>query len=440
LQSQRRFRERKREQDEATNKLINTRIKELEIAHRECQELDLEHQILLCRLYVGEAIIQSQCQAAKITLAPLIEPPPRTQKAVCSIVKDLAVLLAIPQSPGPLPSSLPPSPAPPAVLSVGKEALPIVGEAANLETMRVDVPQCLNADATGTTSSAPVAVATDFSGVENKTIADLCPSLPCTDLHSSMEHVSGNLLARTVALNPACASDIIAAVQSLQNAEHFLQYHSDIIETLTDPAMPVLSHVDGNGIATHNTRVSRLTSLHNAVSKLHALYWHTAQLKPEVSVHAAHDKLPLNTELAVEIASKMVHEFSPEELFEFRRVSRGYQRDMNKISVSVESWMERIRACVVPEEPLPFALAAAVSLDLVKCVSQLNAAVADGIKARREMLENLKSRFTVEHIVYINSCSYPYMADHVAVYTLLQEIAREMHISNAAGKDNNNNQ
>jgi hypothetical protein len=445
LQSQRRFRERKKEQDEETRSLINTRINELEIARNERRNLDLEHQILLRQLYVKEAIFQRQCQAANITLAPLTEPLPRTQTAVCSIVKDLAILLAIPQSPGPL---LPP----PAVPSASKEAMIIVGEAGNIRKTSVDAPQCSNADATETLSSTPTAAAsaptataraTDSSGVENESIEELCTlPLPRPVLHSSMEYAPGNLLARSVATNPQCASDVVAAAQSLQNAEHFLHYHSILMEALADPSMPVFSPVDDNGsIAAHNnTRVFRLVSLYNAMSNVHALYWHTAQLKPEVSVDAAYAKLPQNTELAVEIASKMVHEFNSEELVEFRKVSRGYQRDMNKISVSVEGWMERIRMCAVPKEPLSFALAAAVSLDLVKCVSQLNAAVSDGIKARREMLQNLKSRFTLEHIAYINSSSYPYMPDHVAVYTLLQEIARELHTSNAAGKNEKINQ
>lgn len=44
-ESQRRFMERRREQEEVTNQLINTRFEELEISREERRKLDLEHQI-----------------------------------------------------------------------------------------------------------------------------------------------------------------------------------------------------------------------------------------------------------------------------------------------------------------------------------------------------------------------------------------------------------
>ncbi|KAG7674764.1 hypothetical protein NADE_008048 [Nannochloris sp. 'desiccata'] len=333
-ESQRRFMERRREQEEVTNQLINTRFEELEISREE-------------------------------------QPPPRSQTAVCSIVKDLAVLLAIPQFPVPLPSA----PAPPAVPPATEEAMNSVGGAVDLGTTSADTPQGSDADAKETMSSSPAAaaaptaaaIATDSFGVDTACILQFLPPLSRPFIFSSIEYAP-NLVTRTGGTNTASASDIITVVQPLQTAKHFLHHHSNLIEALNKPSTPVFSAVDGSGSANH-ARIPRLISLHSAMSNLHSLYWHTAQLKPEVSVHAAYAKLPQNTELAVEIASKLVHEFSSEELVEFRKVSRGYQREMNKISVSVESWMERIRACVVPEDTLPFALAAAVSLDLREVVN-----------------------------------------------------------------------
>jgi hypothetical protein len=420
--------------------------------------------VLLNRLYVGEAIFQGQCQAADITLDALEEPPPSNKTAaLCTIIKDLAILLAIPQSPGPLPTepateaapqlpSLPPSSAVPLAVPLTCKDVKSTGKEADMGETSNSTSQSSHAGATETSSPPPASAATAAaiitravsSGVDTESVAYLClpqfnpftstellapePKTTAAIANNSNNNNNDTDKNDTVNNNP---EGIEAAVQAIQTAEQFLQYHEKLFQALKKPSTVLTG--TGNGIANHGNNSgisSKLITLHSNLSNLYSLYCHTAQLKPEVSVHAAHIKLPQNTELAVEIASKLVHEFSSEELADMRKVSRAYEREMNKISVSVEGWMDRIRSCVVSEQPVPFSVAASVSLDLVKCVSHLNAAIADGIKARSEMLENLKSSINLHHIEYINSCSYPYMPDYVAVYTLLQEIAQEMYRSN----------
>ncbi len=439
MQSQRKFREKNRQLQEAQNQLIDSTYAELEEAEEERRQLESEHRILLCHLYVVEAMFQTQCRSSNITLAPLTEPPPSNKTAaVCSIIKDLAILLAIPQSAAPvaaMPSPLSPTAAPPAVPSTS-DNVPSGRCEADMGVTSDNNPLQCNGDVKAGTVSATAAAAaptaaampTHFAGVETESRMHLRSSLP-----SNLDAASGMVCAPTTnhKNNNATSADVVAVVQSLQTAEHFLHHHSNLTIDLSKLALvPAFPAANGNGHAFQTTETSRLTSLHHLMSSLHSLYWHTAQIKPEISVHAASASLPENTESAVEVASKLVHAFDAQELAEFRKVSRGYERQMSRVSVSVESWMERIRACVVPEEPVSSALAANVSLELVKCVSNLNAAVADGIKARRHMLENLKSKLTLDHIAYINTCAYPAMPDHVAVYTLLQEIARKIHRNN----------
>jgi hypothetical protein len=463
LQSQRRFRARQKQHEQQQLRVLNDLREQLEEVWEERRQIELEHRMLLCRLYVGEAIFQGQCQVTNISLPPLTEPPPPTQTETCSIVKDLAVLLAIPQCPGPLPPSRLPSPAPAMPSTCEEEDVPFLVEEAGLETSRVTTPQCSGANASETsdfliknqvTTSAPApaaaapttaapanAVRTDSSGVDTESIACLCPPLP-----GNMEHAAGTFLDRTAAAtkNSIHATttddtsiDIAAVVQSIHHPDHFVHHHSNLIEALSAASMSVFGKGAGNRTSTASDSLPELISIHNTMLNLHGLYWHTAQLKPEISVQAAYTKLPQNTEKAVEIASNMVHEFSRHELFEFRKVSREYQRQMSRVFVSVQCWMETIRACNVPEEPVPLSSAASVQLELVRSVSNLNAAVADSIKARRQMLENAKSRLKVDHMAYINLCSYPNMPDHVAVYTLLQEIAREIHNTNTVATNNN---